>query len=131
VGPSYGTTRARYVGCARVSKWKVTVRHGSSVGREKFDSLDEAMAEARRRVEEIQREGGLSTIKAFRDHTPDQRVHARIEISGPGLLRGKEGGVDVMGDGKAIAYTGAIRKEQIDAGSLDEALERLQRELGR
>jgi hypothetical protein len=114
-----------------VSKWKVTVRHGSSVGREKFDSLDEAIGEARRRVEEIRREGGLPTIKAFRDHTPDQRVHARIEISGPGLLRGREGGIDVMGDGKAIAYTGAIRKEQVEADSLDQAFTRLQRQLGR
>jgi hypothetical protein len=114
-----------------VSKWKVTVRHGSSVGRERFDSLDEAIGEARRRVEEIRREGGLPTIKAFRDHTPDQRVHARIEISGPGLLRGKEGGIDVMGDGKAIAYTGAIRKEQVEADSLDQAFTRLQRQLDR
>ena len=114
-----------------MSKWKVTVRHGSSVGRERFDSLNEAIGEARRRVEEIRREGGLPTIKAFRDHTPDQRVHARIEISGPGLLRGREGGIDVMGDGKAIAYTGAIRKEQIEADSLDQAFTRLQRQLGR
>ena len=30
-----------------------------------------------------------------------------------------------MGDGMAIAYTGAIRKEPIEAGSLDEAFERL------
>ncbi|HKH42880.1 MAG TPA: hypothetical protein VKA41_13620 [Solirubrobacterales bacterium] len=113
-----------------MGKWKVTVRHGSSVGREKFDSLDEAIGEARRRVEEIRREGGLPTISAFRKHTPDQRVHARIEISGPGLIRGKEGGIDVMGDGSAIAYTGAIRKEQIEADSLDEAFERLQSALG-
>ena len=59
-------------------------------------------------------------------HTPDQRVHARIEISGPGLIRAPEGGIDVMGDGTAIAYTGAIRKEPIEADSLDEAFERLE-----
>jgi hypothetical protein len=34
-----------------------------------------------------------------------------------------------MGDGTAIAYTGAIRKEQIDADSLDQAFEGLRREL--
>jgi hypothetical protein len=113
-----------------VSKWKVTVRHGSSVGREKFDSLDEAIDEARRRVEEIRREGGLPAISVFRKHTPDQRVHARIEISGPGLIRAPEGGIDVMGDGSAIAYTGTIRKERIEADSLDEAFERLQSALG-
>jgi hypothetical protein len=96
------------------------------VGREKFDSLDEAIEEARRRVLEIQREGGLPTISAFRKHTPDQRVQARIEISGPGFFRSREGGIDVMGNGNAIAYTGAIRKEPIEADSLDGAFERLQ-----
>jgi hypothetical protein len=105
--------------------WKVTVRHGSKVGREKFATLDEAIAEARRCVEEIQREGGLPEITAFRKHTPDQRVDARIEISGPGLIRSREGGIDVMGDGHAVAYTGAIRKETIEADTLHEAFQRV------
>ena len=105
--------------------WKVTVRHGSSVGREKFESLDEAIADARRRVEEIQREDRLPPVSMLREFSPEQQVQARIEISGPGLFRAPEGGIDVMGDGRAIAYTGAIRKEQIDADSLDEAFERL------
>jgi hypothetical protein len=107
----------------------VTVRHGSRVGREKFDSLDEAIDEARRRVDEVRREGGLPTITAFRKHTPGQRVQARIEISGPGLIRSREGGIDVMGDGTAIAFTGAIRKETIDADTLDEAFGRLRANL--
>ena len=110
--------------------WKVTVRHGSKVGREKFDSLDESIAFARRRVEEIEHEGGLPTISVFRTHTPDQRVHARVEISGPGLIRTPEGGIDVMGDGTAIPYKGTIRKQRIDATSLDEAFERLRSALG-
>ena len=100
------------------------------MGREKFDSLDEAMADARRRVEEIQREDNVPPAKMLREFTPEEQVKARIEISGPGLLRGKEGGIDVMGDGRAIAYTGAIRKEQIEADSLDQALTRLHRKLG-
>jgi hypothetical protein len=112
-----------------VSKWKVTIRHGSRVGREKFDSLDEAVVEARRRVEDVRREGGLPAISVFRTHLPDQRVHARIEVSGPGFFRSPEGGIDVMGDGSAIAYTGAIRKETIHADSLDDAFERLKASL--
>jgi hypothetical protein len=116
--------------CLPVS-WKVTVRHGSKVGREKFGTLDEALAEARQRVDEVRREGGLPTISAFRKHTPDQRVEARIEISGPGLIRSPEGGVDVMGDGHAVAYTGAIRKETIEADSPDEAFDRLRDALDR
>jgi hypothetical protein len=110
--------------------WKVTVRHGSKVGREKFATLDEAMDEARRRVAEIQREGGLPAISAFREHPSDQRVEARIEISGPGLIRSPEGGIDVMGNGHAIAYTGAMRKETIHAETLDDAFERLGEVLG-
>ena len=108
-----------------MGKWKVTVRHGSSVGREKFGTLDEAIADARRRVDEIRREDRLPEITLFRKHTPDQRVNARIEISGPGLIRSPEGGIDVMGDGQAVAYTGAVRKEPIEADSLDQAFERL------
>ncbi len=110
--------------------WKVTVRHGSNVGRERFDSLDEAIDDARRRVEEVRRDGGLPAISAFREHPPGQRVEARIEISGPGLFRSREGGIDVMGDGSVIAYTGAIRKETIEAHTLDEAFDCLQQALG-
>jgi hypothetical protein len=114
-----------------VSKWKVTFRHGSSVGREKFETLDEAIAEARRRVAEVQREDRLPPVSMLRDFTPEQQVQARIEISGPGLIRAPEGGIDVMGDGNAIAYTGAIRKRQIAVDSLDEALENLRNQLDR
>jgi hypothetical protein len=96
------------------------------VGRERFDSLDEAIDEARRRVDEVQREDRLPGIRSLRDFAPGQRVQARIEISGPGLIRHPEGGIDVMGDGQAVAYTGAIRKETIEADSLDQAFERLQ-----
>jgi hypothetical protein len=110
--------------------WKVTVRHGSKVDRGKFKSLDEALGETRRRVEEIRLEDALPTVHFLREFTPDQRVAGRIEISGPGLIRGPEGGIDVLGDGSAIAYTGAIRKEPIDVSSLDEAFERLRGALG-
>ena len=113
-----------------MSKWKLTIRHGSSVGRERFDSLDEALDDARRRVEEIQGEGRLPPVSMIRQFDPEQQVHARIEISGPGLIRSPEGGIDVMGDGKAIAYTGTIRKEPIEADNFDEAFQRLRSALG-
>ena len=111
--------------------WKVTVRHGSNVGREKFATLEEAIEEARRRVEEIRQEDRLPPVSMLREFTPEEQVNARIEISGPGLIRAREGGIDVMGDGKAIAYTGTIRKDQIDAHSLDDAFERLRDALAR
>ena len=109
--------------------WKVTVRHGSQVKREKFETLAEALDEARARVDAVRREGGLPEISAFRDYAPDQRVHARIEISGPGLLRSPEGGLDVMGDGSVVTYRGSIRKQPLGATSLDDAFARLRETL--
>jgi hypothetical protein len=99
------------------------------VGRDKFASLDEAIEEVRRRVAEIQREDRLPPVSMLREFSPSQQVQARIEISGPGLIRAPEGGIDVMGDGKAIAYTGAIRKRTLDADSLERAFELLRAEL--
>lgn len=112
-----------------MSSWKVTVRHGSRVGRERFATLDEAIDDARRRVEEVQREDRLPPVSMLRDFSPSQQVQARIEISGPGLIRSAEGGIDVMGDGRAIAYTGVIRKQVVEADTLDEAFGRLRRVL--
>ncbi len=111
--------------------WTLTIRHASAVDREKFDDLDQAIGEARRRLEEIRAEGGLPPINALRDFEPGQRVHARFELDGPGFFRGPKGGLDLMGNGSVVAYTGTIRKEPLEADSLDEAIERLLEALGR
>jgi hypothetical protein len=111
--------------------WSVTVRHGSDVERRRFESLDEALAEARGRAAAVLAEGGIGAASAFREYTPEKRVHARIEVSGKGLLRGPEGGIDVMGDGSLVPYTGTIRKEPLEAGTLDEAIDRLREALAR
>ena len=112
-----------------MGSWKVTVRRGSDVRREKLATLGDAIDTARLRVDEIRKGDRLPPVKMLRDFTPAELVHARIEVSGPGLLRGKEGGIDVMGDGQAIAYTGAIRRRQIDADTVDEAFDRLREAL--
>ena len=111
--------------------WKLTVRLGSKVSREKLGSLEDALEKARARVVDVRREGRLPAVTMLREFTPDQRVQARVEISGPGLFRSPEGGIDVMGDGSVIAYTGAIRKEPIEADSLDQAVEHLRVALAR
>lgn len=109
--------------------WKLTVRHLSRVDREKFEELEHAIARARARLEEIRAEGGLPAISALREFTPEQRVHARFELDGPGFIRGPKGGIDLMGDGSIVAYTGTLRKEPLGADSLDDALERLRHAL--
>ena len=52
-----------------------------------------------------------------------QTYRRLVEASSGGVSR--EAGIDVMGDGSVIAYTGTIRKEPIEADGLDQAFERL------
>jgi hypothetical protein len=99
-----------------VSAWKLTVRHGSDVAREEFDDLDLAVAEAERRAEAIRTEGPLEDASGLRDFSPAAQVHARIEISGKGLLRPPTAGVDVRGDGSLVAFSGSVRREEVKAG---------------
>ena len=90
------------------------IRHGSRVQRESFDNLDDAIEGMERRTQEIRREGPLTTVKALRDFEPGQRVHARLELSTGGILRGREAGLDVMGDGALVPYTGVVRKRKLE-----------------
>lgn len=93
-----------------MSAWKLTVRHGSDVSRSEFDALDPAIEEMRARAQEIQAEGPLDRVSSLRDFEPSEQVHARLELSGRGLLRPPTAGVDVQGDGSLIPYAGAVRR---------------------
>lgn len=94
--------------------YRLTVRHGPEVERERFESLDEAVAELERRAERIRGEGGLGEVKMLRTYEPQERVHARLEVTGPGLLRRADAGVDVMGDGSVVPYRGAVLKKRLE-----------------
>ena len=90
------------------------MRHGSLVERERYATLADALEELRGRAERIRGEGGLDDISAFRDYSPGQRVAARLELSGSGLLRRAEAGLDVMGDGALVPYRGAIVRRRLE-----------------
>jgi hypothetical protein len=94
--------------------WRLTVRHASEVKRQELGSLDEAIAELERRAEAIRSEGPIEGVSMFREYEPGQRVHARLELTGPGRIRRPEAGVDVMGDGRLVPYRGAILKHRLD-----------------
>jgi hypothetical protein len=98
--------------------YTLTVRHGSRVKREGFDGLDEALTSLELHAEEVRAEGRLDAINAFREYGADRQVAARLQLSSGGWLRGREAGVDLMGDGTLVPYTGAIRRRQLepDAG---------------
>jgi hypothetical protein len=94
--------------------WRLTIRHGSDVKRHRFDALDEAVDELRRRADSIRTEGPLEDVEMFREYKSGQRVHARLEITGPGRIRRPEAGLDVMGDGSLVAYRGAVFKKRLE-----------------
>lgn len=94
--------------------WKLTVRHGSDVGHEEFEELGEAVAEMRRRALEIRSEGPAETVSMLRDFKPEDQVHARLQLSGRGLLRKPVAGIDVRGNGEFVPYRGGLRREELD-----------------
>jgi len=99
------------------SPWKVTVRYGSDVSREGYDDLDQAIAAAEAATDEVLADSPLSTVKAFRDYTPDQLVKARIEITGKGLFSPPTAGLDIQGDGGMLAFRGGVRRKPLKANS--------------
>ena len=46
--------------------------------------------------------------------SPGQQVHARLQLTGRGLLRKPVAGVDVRGDGAFMPYRGGVRREELD-----------------
>lgn len=98
-----------------MSKFKLTIRHGSKVKRESYGTLGEATAALQERAEAIRADGGLPEVSAFRTYAPSARIHARLEISTGGALRGRDAGIDVMGDGVLVPYRGGIARKPIVA----------------
>ena len=96
------------------------------MARETHESLEEAIAALRSHAESIRAEGGLPEVSMIRTYEPADRVKARLELSTGGPFRGRDAGIDVMGDGRLIPYRGGVfRKElQADEGSPYEAVER-------
>ena len=99
--------------------YRLTVRHGPKVSREKVETLDEALAALEEHAKRIRAAGPLRPRKMIREFEPADQVAGRVEISvGGGLLRrGTEAGIDVMGDGRFVAYAGGTRREELDDGS--------------
>ncbi len=97
-----------------MSGYKLTIRHGPKVSREAHASLDDAVAAMRAHAERIRAEGGLPALQMFRTYEPGARVHARLEISTGGPLRGRDAGVDVMGDGALVPFRGGVFRKPLE-----------------
>ncbi|HSR93557.1 MAG TPA: hypothetical protein VLK56_01720 [Solirubrobacterales bacterium] len=97
-----------------MAAWKLTVRHGSEVEHESFDDLGEAVAAMRERALAIRAEGPVKAVSSLRDFGPEQQVHARLQLTGGGLLRKRVAGIDVRGDGVFVPFRGGVAREELD-----------------
>lgn len=85
----------------------------------------------RERALSIRAEGPAEPVSALRDFAPSNQVHARLQLSGRGLLRRPVAGVDVRGDGAFVPYRGGIRREEIDPSGYDTPFDAVREALGR
>jgi hypothetical protein len=114
-----------------VAGYHLTIRHGSKVAKERFDDLEGAIGAMEERIREIRRDGPLADINALRDYEPRQRVHARLELSTGGFFRGRDVGIDVMGDGSLVPYSGVVRKRQLEPAEDETAFDAVREALSR
>ena len=90
------------------------MRRGSEVEHSDFAELGEAVAAMRERALAIRAEGPVRETSLLRDFAPADQVHARLQLSGKGLLRRPVAGIDLRGDGTFTPYRGAVRREELD-----------------
>ncbi|UJA21303.1 hypothetical protein HJD18_14505 [Thermoleophilia bacterium SCSIO 60948] len=110
-------------------EYRLTVRNGSTVTRERAD-LDRGLELLRERVGEIRSQGNLPEAKMLRRYEPAQQVAGRVELSNGGLLRGgKSAGIDVMGDGTLIPFTGGSKRRELNGEDSESPFELVEREL--
>lgn len=82
--------------------------------RESHAALEDAVASMRRHAARIRSEGGLPEISMLRTYEPGIQVHARLEISTGGPLRGRDAGVDVMGNGAIVPFRGGVFRKPLE-----------------
>ncbi len=95
--------------------WKLTVRTGSRVQRNRYAELSEALDALEARVSELSEQAPREGVDArFKRFEPIQQVAARIELAGPErMLPSVRAGIDVRGDGSTEPYLGRVRRQVV------------------
>jgi hypothetical protein len=94
-------------------RWKLTERTGPKVRRSWFDDLEGALDALESRGRELADAAPGDPVNVrYKRFEPQQRVVARLELSGPErFMASVRAGVDVRGDGSVEAYRGRVRRE--------------------
>jgi hypothetical protein len=112
-----------------MARFTLTARVSGKVTHEQYAELDTALRALERHGHTLQGEADAEVVGGTltRRYEPQDQVTARLEISGPGRLRG---GVDVRGDGSAVPYTGRLLRKQVERRQDESAYAALRRVLG-
>ena len=111
--------------------WKLTIRTGPRVERERYDGLGDVLDVVEVRGRKLADSAGREPVDVrFKRFDPIQQVVARLEFSGPErLIPSVTAGVDVRGDGSIEAYTGRLKRRVVDQRNGESAYGALRREL--
>lgn len=111
--------------------WKLTVRTGPRVQRRTFEDVAGALDALEARGRELADGAtGEAVDTKLRRFEPQQRVVARLELSGPErFVASVRAGIDVRGDGSVEAYRGRVRRQAITEQRGETAFAALRRAL--
>jgi hypothetical protein len=114
-----------------VVAWKLTIRAGPKVERERFAELDEALDAIERRARALSDNAPEKAVDLkYKKFEPVQQVAARLEIAGPErMLPSVRAGIDVRGDGSTEAYVGRVRRAVIEQRKKETSYDALRRVL--
>jgi hypothetical protein len=114
--------------------YRVSVRSGGKVVRDRFDGLEEAVGQVEAAAREAAGGPPLDAIDLrARRFEPGDRIAARAELAGPQRWRPDvRAGLDVRGDGSVKAWTadGATGRAELDPAQGEDAYAALRRALG-
>jgi hypothetical protein len=113
-----------------VKSYRVKVRTGGHVARERYDDANQALAAIERHALDLERTAGSRTVGGtlMRRFEPVQQVVGRVEVSCPD---GDHGGIDVRGDGSAEAFIGRLRRTLVEQRRGESPYAALRRALAR
>jgi hypothetical protein len=110
--------------------WKLTVRAGSQVTRERFEDLGVAIDAVEARAIRLARKSHDSVDAKFKRFDPVDQVVARLELAGPErLIPRLHGGIDVRGDGSIEPYLGRVSRTVVELRKGESPYEALRRAL--
>jgi hypothetical protein len=79
----------------------------------------------------VRAQGGLESVSMLREFEPGDRVAARLEISTGRWPRGRAAGIDVMGDGGLLAFSGGIHRTVLEPAAGESPFDAVRRWLER